>query len=141
MRCSSLLVDIIINVTPGVNIANTSTEPSSCGTATGSITVTGSGNGDLNWSGTSSGSATGITLPYTISNLPAGSYTIILTDGNGCASNSITEALSDPTPPTTPNITASGSAVFCEGGQVTLTSSYTNGNSWSEWDQQVNLLL
>ena len=26
------------------------TEPSSCGTATGSITVTGSGNGDLNWS-------------------------------------------------------------------------------------------
>lgn len=130
--CSSLLVDIIINVTPGVNIASTSSEPSSCGTATGSITVTGSGSGDLNWSGTSSGSAAGITLPYTISNLPAGSYTVILTDGNGCASNAITEALSDPTPPTTPNITASGSAVFCEGGQVTLTSSYTNGNSWSE---------
>ena len=63
----------------------------------GSITVTGSGNGDLNWSGTSSGSATGITLPYTISNLPAGSYTIVLTDRNGCASNSSTEALSDPT--------------------------------------------
>ena len=130
--CSSLLADIIINVTPGVNIASTSTEPSSCGTATGSITVTGSGNGDLNWSGTTSGSAAGITLPYTISNLPAGSYTIVLTDGNGCASNSITEALSDPTPPTAPNITASGSAIFCEGGQVTLTSSYTNGNSWSE---------
>ena len=130
--CTSSTVEITISVTPTINITTTANEPSSCGTATGSINVTGTGSGDLSWTGTSSGSATGITLPYTISNLAAGSYTISLIDGNGCSSNSITEALSDPTPPTTPNITASGSAVFCDGGQVTLTSSYPNGNNWSE---------
>ena len=130
--CTSSTVEITISVTPTINITTTANEPSSCGTATGSINVTGTGSGDLSWTGTSSGSATGITLPYTISNLAAGSYTISLTDGNGCSSNSITEALSDPTPPTTPNISASGSAVFCDGGQVTLTSSYPSGNNWSE---------
>ena len=130
--CTSSTVEITISVTPTINITTTANEPSSCGTATGSINVTGTGSGDLNWTGTASGSASGITLPYTISNLAAGSYTISLTDANGCSSNSITEALSDPTPPTTPNITASGSAVFCDGGQVTLTSSYPSGNNWSE---------
>ena len=130
--CTSSTVQITIGVTPIINITTIPIEPSSCGTATGSIEVSGTGSGDLNWTGTASGSVSGITLPYTISNLAAGSYTIALTDGNGCISNSITEALSDPTPPTTPNITPSGPAVFCDGGQLTLESSYPAGNNWSE---------
>ncbi|MDC3309131.1 T9SS type A sorting domain-containing protein, partial [Crocinitomicaceae bacterium] len=130
--CSSSTVEITINVTPTINITTTAIEPNTCGTATGSINISGTGSGDLNWTGTSSGSVTGITLPYTISNLAAGSYTIVLTDGNGCTSNSITEVLNDPNPPTIPNITPSGPAVFCDGGQVTLSSSYPSGNNWSE---------
>ena len=131
--CTSTSSPITVDVTTATTIsAGTQSGPTACGTSTGFITVSGSGTGDLSWTGTSSGSANGTTLPYTISSLSAGSYTISFVDGNGCASNSITEILNDPNPPTTPVITASGPVTFCDGGQVTLTSSYTTGNAWSE---------
>ncbi len=53
------------------------------------------------------------------------------TNATGCQSNSVTEAISDPNPPTAPTITPSGPVTFCVGEQVTLTSSYTSGNNWS----------
>lgn len=130
--CVSTSAPTIITVTPGTTIASgTISGPTTCGTATGSIQITGSGTGDISWTGTASGSQTGVTLPYTISGLAAGSYTVTFTDGTGCLSNQVTEALSDPTPPTTPTITAGGSTTFCTGGSVTLTSSYGSGNTWS----------
>ncbi len=69
-------------------------------------------------------------LPTTIPNLGAGSYTVVLTSGAGCISNTITGNLTDPGAPTPPVITPS-SAVLCPGGTVTLTSSYPSGNTWS----------
>lgn len=130
--CTSTSAPTVVTVTPGPTIASgTVNGPTVCATATGSIEITGTGTGDVSWTGSATGSQTGVTLPYTITGLAAGSYTITFTDGTGCVSNQVTEALSDPTPPTTPTVTAGGATTFCAGGSVTLTSSYGTGNTWS----------
>ncbi len=120
---------VIVNPVPVIAIG-TVTNPTACGTSTGSIQVTGSGTGTLSWIGTSSGSI-GSTLPSSISSLGAGSYSITFTSAAGCSSNTLSQGLNDPTPPTTPTISANGATTFCEGGSVTLTSSSATGNTWS----------
>ncbi len=120
---------ITINPTPSITLG-TLTNPSACGSTTGSIAVNGTGSGSVSWSGAASGSASVASLPTTIPNLGAGSYAIILTSGAGCASNTIMGSLTDPGAPTPPVITPS-STILCPGGAVTLTSSYTSGNTWS----------
>lgn len=131
--CSSTSGTTTITVNPAPVIASGSltTDPSACSTATGSIEVTGSGTGDISWTGTSTGSASGVTLPYTIGTLTAGSYNITFVDGLGCTSNTLNVALTDPTPPATPNISADGPLTFCTGSSVNLTSSEASGNTWS----------
>lgn len=130
--CTSTSTPLTVTVNAAPVIASgTVSNPSSCATATGSIEVTGSGSGDISWTGTQSGSATGISFPYTIPSLAAGSYNITFTDGIGCVSNLVTEALNDPTPPATPTISAGGATTFCDGGSVVLTSSSLTGNGWS----------
>jgi IPT/TIG domain-containing protein/dockerin type I repeat protein/Ig-like domain-containing protein/PKD domain-containing protein len=61
----------------------------------------------------------------------AGSYTVQVTDGNGCVSAMSAPAVvtTNPTPPT-PTVTPSGATTFCQGGSVTLTSSSASGNQW-----------
>ncbi len=120
---------ITVNPTPVITLG-TLTNPSACGSTTGSIAVSGTGSGSISWSGAVTGSASVASLPTTIPNLGAGSYTIILTSPAGCASSSIMGSLTDPGAPTPPVITSS-SAILCPGGSVTLTSSYTTGNTWS----------
>ena len=120
---------IIVNPTPAIALG-TLTNPSACGSTTGSIAVSGTGSGSITWSGTASGSAAAASMPATIPNLAAGSYTIVLTSGAGCASNTIMGSLTDPGAPTPPVITSS-STILCPGGTVTLTSSYASGNTWS----------
>lgn len=130
--CSATSSPMVITVLPSPTInAGTVTDPTTCATATGSIQVSGSGTGDLSWIGTASGSASSVTLPYTIPNLAAGSYNITFVDGSGCTSNLLSQPLNDPTPPTTPTISPSGPTTFCTGGTVVLTSSYGSGNTWS----------
>jgi PKD repeat protein len=130
--CSSIASSgSVINVNPVPAIAiGTISNPITCGTATGSIQVTGTGAGTLNWSGTGTGTASG-SLPISISNISAGSYSISFTSAAGCLSNPISQGLNDPTPPATPSIVASGPTTFCSGGSVTLTSSALAGNTWS----------
>lgn len=127
---TSGLTTVTVNAAPSI-ASGTVSDPTTCATATGSIQVTGSGTGDVSWTGTQSGNATGVTLPYTISSLAAGSYNITFTDGIGCVSNLVSEALNDPTPPATPTISAGSATTFCDGGSVVLTSSSLTGNSWS----------
>ncbi len=69
----------------GTPVAIASAVPTNiyCGPTTGSITVTfsgGTGPYNIAWTG---GSATGITSPYSITPLSAGSYIITITDANG----------------------------------------------------------
>lgn len=105
------------------------TNPTTCGGVDGSIVINGTGTGTVAWMGDASGTATNVTLPYTVSGLPQGVF--MFTFDNGCISNMLTEILTDPTPPAAPTITASGPTTFCDGESVDLTSSYSSGNVWS----------
>lgn len=131
-NCSATSAPTVVTVNPLPSITEgTLTAPSTCGTATGSIQVNGSGAGNVSWTGTASSSATGVSLPYTITGLAAGPYNITFTDGNGCSSTVLTSNLSDPTPPATPTISVTGATTFCDGGSVQLTSSQASGNVWT----------
>lgn len=123
-------VTVTANPVPALSLG-TVTNPSACGTNTGAVSVNGTGSGTISWTGTASGSTAASALPATIPNLGAGSYNVILTSAAGCVSNTISVNLTDPGAPAQPVITPS-SLVVCPGGSVTLTSSYTSGNSWSD---------
>ncbi len=128
---ASAPVNVTVNPLPIVSSANV-INPTSCGASDGSIEITGTGTGIVNWTGASSGSSGTTTLPYTINGLTAGSYTISFVDGStGCSSNTISETLNDPAAPAAPVITPSGATTFCDGGSVDLSSDYTSGNVWS----------
>jgi hypothetical protein len=77
--------------------------PTACGASNGSITVNGTGTGNISWSGAASGSATGITLPYIITNISAGAYSIIFTAS--CPSVPLSVSLVDPAAPSIPVVT------------------------------------
>ncbi|MEO8380264.1 MAG: kelch repeat-containing protein [Acidobacteriota bacterium] len=61
----------------------------------------------------------------------SGNYTVIVTDGNGCPSapSAATTVTVNPIPET-PTITPGGPTAFCNGGNVTLTSSSGSGYQW-----------
>lgn len=129
--CVKTSRDTIVTVNPVTVLSVTgTTAPSSCGLLDGDITISGTGTGTLSWSGTASGSMTGVTLPQTISGLGAGAYTISFSNAF-CPSIDIDTTLTDPGAPPTPTISASGPITFCAGGSVVLTSSAASGNTWS----------
>jgi len=81
-------------------ISLTSTGPSTCNGTDGNILVSGSGNGDISWSGTSSGINASVTLNSNISNLGAGSYNVFYTSSStGCQSLIVTTTLQNPNAP------------------------------------------
>ncbi len=61
----------------------------------------------------------------------AGSYTVTVNNGACSIGTSAATVVSITAGPTAPTITASGATTFCTGGSVTLTSSSTTGNIWS----------
>ncbi|XOV67311.1 MAG: reprolysin-like metallopeptidase [Fluviicola sp.] len=120
--------------------SGTLTNPSTCGNNDGSIVVNGSGTGTVSWSGTSSGSSGSVSLPYTITGLTAGSYTI--TFDNGCTSNSLNENLADPSAPSAPTVTvvdncgsstltATGSNLLWSTGETTASITVTTGGVYT----------
>jgi len=131
---------LTVNANPVINEQSTS-NPVTCATATGSIQVGGSGSGDISWSGSASGSANGITLPYTIPNLGAGNYVIDFISSVGCNSNTINSSLIDPGAPAAPTISTSGSTTFCQGNTVTLTSSEVSGILWSTGESTQSIVV
>jgi hypothetical protein len=96
--------------------------------AGGSVTLTSSAGSGNQWklNGSPIGGATGTTYNATAS----GTYTVTVTDGNGCSATSAgTSVTVNPLPPT-PTVTPGGPTTFCSGGSVTLTSSAGSGNQW-----------
>lgn len=123
---------VTVTVLPKPTISfGTVISPTACASATGSIEILGSGTGNLSWTGAATGSLTGISFPQTISSLVSGSYTFTFTNAQGCQSDPISTALSDPGAPPKPTITITGPTTICPGDNVTLTSSAVSGNTWS----------
>ena len=62
----------------------------------------------------------------------SGNYSVIVTDANGCtAPPSFPFVVTVTAPPAAPSLSASGATSFCSGGNVTLTSNQSSGNTWS----------
>jgi gliding motility-associated-like protein len=90
----------------------------------GSVTLTSSATTGNTWS-------TGATT-QSITVTSSGTFTVTQTVGSCTSAPSISVTVAvNPIPPA-PTITASGPLSFCQGGNVTLTSSATSGNLWND---------
>nr|WP_294858702.1 FG-GAP-like repeat-containing protein [uncultured Fluviicola sp.] len=115
-------VTVTVNSIPAAPVITASGPTTFC--AGGSVTLTSSYATGNSWSTSA--------MTPSITTSVSGVYSVIYVDGNGCASASsapvVVNVLSNPAPP---SITAGGATTICQGSFVTLTSSYTSGNTWS----------
>ncbi|MFN5910024.1 MAG: putative Ig domain-containing protein, partial [Bacteroidota bacterium] len=88
---------ITVNDLPVITL--TPDDPNACNAADGSILVNGSGNGNVIWTGPSSGNANGVALNYSVSGLAAGTYAVYFVDANGCQSSTLQASLANPGAP------------------------------------------
>jgi len=65
----------------------------------------------------------------------------MVTDTNGCSSTSSGVTVTANPLPGLPTITASGPTTLCQGGSVTLTSSYPTGNLWSTGSSNASIVV
>ena len=113
---------VTVNPLPPAPTIVTGTSESIC--AGSSVTLTSSSTGGNLWS-------TGETT-QSISVSTAGSYSVTVTDGNGCVSPSSAPTVVTVNPlPAAPVISTNGPTSFCFGSSVTLTSSYSSNNLWT----------
>jgi hypothetical protein len=91
----------------------------------GSVNLTASGGTTYVWNNSGAG-ATGATLTANA----AGSYSVTVTDANGCTATSNTVAVTVNALPTA-TITANGPTTFCQGGNVVLAAAGNGAISWT----------
>jgi gliding motility-associated-like protein len=118
-----------VTVNPNPSITSTGTvAPSNCGASTGSITgVTATGAPTLSYSWNS-----GTAQPTPdITNVPAGPYNLVVTDGNGCTTSSAF-SIGNPGAPTAPTLSINNAAI-CEGGSTTLSINSPVGGTVYNW--------
>jgi gliding motility-associated-like protein len=122
---------VTVNALPSIDVTGVVlNSPSSCGGTDGSITgITASGSPTLqySWNGGLNQLSPDLNL------ISAGSYSVLVTDGNGCSQNAGPFVLSDPTPPAQPTITLNPSAV-CLGGSFTITVDAPDPSATYAWN-------
>lgn len=95
-------ITAVVTVAPNPVINTAQTPLTACNSNNGTITVSDATNstGTVTWTGTASGSAVGVTLPYTITALAAGTYDVTFTSlGTGCTSAVSQQILANPGAP------------------------------------------
>ncbi|MFN8395559.1 MAG: PKD domain-containing protein [Bacteroidia bacterium] len=123
---ASTPVTVTVNPTPAVPTITASGPTSFC--VGSSVTLTSSSSTGNTWS---PGGATTSSIVVTNS----GSYTVQVSNAFGCTATSAPTVVTASPQPATPTITANGPTTFCQGGNVTLTSSSATNNTWSPGGQ------
>ncbi|TNE53373.1 MAG: PKD domain-containing protein [Bacteroidetes bacterium] len=142
--CTSEAASIQVTVEPKPVIsAGSLVNASDCSSSDGSVVISANGvsSGDLSWTGPSSGSMTGVNMPFTVNNLEVGTYQFNFSTLPGCSSPEIQVTIESNTQPTAPVITTDGSTVICEGTELTLTSSSETGNHWSTGETTKSIVV
>ena len=117
-------VTITINANPTID-SEASTNPSSCGASDGTITITASGGTGAYTYSVDNGAT--FQAGNAFNTLSAGSYTVVIDDGN-CQTTGSTIALSDPSAPAAP--TAGTDATYCAGDAMAdLTATAGSGGT------------
>ena len=99
----------------------------------GQVTLTSSALNEYRWSNGERNQS------ITVKN--GGTYSVQVVDGQGCTSAAAQINVQVDIPPAAPTINSSGPATFCQGGQVTLSSNYPNGNVWSSNEQSRDITV
>lgn len=71
----------------------------------------------------------------------SGTYTVSVTDGNGCRSTSDAVQIKVNPRPATPTISTLGATTFCDGGQVVLQSNQNARNVWSNGQEGQSIII
>ena len=118
----SAATEVTVNALPATPTITTSGPTTFCDD--GSVTLTSSTATSYLWSTGTTTASINVTV--------SGSYTVRVTNANGCQSApSAATAVTVNALPATPVITAGGPTTFCDGGNVTLTSSVGSTYLWS----------
>lgn len=128
---SSETISVQVNPLPVMSVLPTSSD-SDCGLSNGALTgavLSGASPFSFTWTN-SSNVVVGNALD--VNNIPAGLYTVSVTDGNGCQTSFGPFGVSNPGAPPAPTITAS-SLSACEGETITLTASSAEPSATFEW--------
>jgi len=118
--CTSTSSIITVDVTPGPTAPTITASGPTTLCAGGSVILTSSQSTNNIWSNGETSQSITVTTP--------GSYTVNYTSGSCTSQTSLPTTVSIYTQPV---ITASGPTTFCSGQNVTLTSSASSGNTWS----------
>ncbi len=119
--CSTLSAPVTVTVNPLPNATITAGGPTNiCAGST--VTLTASAGTSYLWN-------TGATSQSIVVSA-SGSYTVTVTNANGCSRTSLPTVVTVNNLPT-PTISASGPLTFCPGGSVTLTASLSNSYLWN----------
>ena len=123
---SSNSIAVTVNPAPAVPTITASGPTTFC--AGDSVVLTSSSANSYLWN---PGGATTQSITVTAS----GTYSVEITDANGCSATSTSTTVTVNPLPATPSITASGPTTFCAGDSVILTSSSATNNVWSPGGQ------
>lgn len=137
LTAASAPISITVSTVPTISLSSLSS-PSVCAGTDGSLGINGTATGTLSWSGTASGSIV-TALPANINGLAAGIYNVVFT--NACISNSISGNIADPSAPTTPVLSSSGSVSICDGSTLSLSSSVSSNIVWSTGETTSSILI
>jgi hypothetical protein len=122
-NCSatSAATAVTVNALPATPVVTASGPTSFC--EGGSVTLTAPASASYLWS-------TGATTQSIVVSA-SGSYSVTVTNANGCTATSAATTITVNAAPATPVVTANGPTTFCQGGSVTLTAPVSASYLWS----------
>ncbi|HNR19377.1 MAG TPA: T9SS type A sorting domain-containing protein, partial [Bacteroidia bacterium] len=120
--CANISQAVTVTVNPSPTATITASGPTTFNQG-GNVTLTASAGSSYLWS-------PGNQTTQSITVTQGGSYTVRVTNGNGCSATSAATVVTVNSV-VIPTVTASGSTTFCSGGSVTLTASVGTSYLWS----------
>ncbi len=128
--CTNVATATVTVRTPPQMTGTPTVSPSNCGVSTGSITsvvITGAPTLTYSWTNTSS---TLIGTTPNLLNIPAGTYNLVVRDGNGCTSTFGPYSVSNPGAPAAPTASALATNI-CVGATINLFASGAAGATYN----------